>query len=290
MHNSSELTYYNIRGLKADPGLHSVKELLDWNCLIDRLYLYYEKFYEKLYFRETAVLMLYWAYQKELLSVVISEQALKLLVICLFINFGYGVTNILHRYSRNEEKIKEFKRMISYTKIMRNGETAIDPELISLHTQYSVQEKRGFYMPTRKQYLQMKEIVPIYFPLFPMKAAEEAEEQREVEKPIKVVLDHHHENMSICKNIQKIFKFLFNKLNTNMRVTVDFEERIAYRHEYSEQFELEFLHPVFNTSLCTIKDTDARKLRSEINAVHSSFSNQHEVIDIIKDMFSKHRA
>ena len=83
---------------------------------------------------------------------------------------GVAILYVSHR-------LEEVFELCDRLTIMRNGETAIDPELIALHTQYSVQEKRGFYMPTRKQYLQMKEIVPIYFPLFPMKAAEEADKK-----------------------------------------------------------------------------------------------------------------
>ena len=69
--------------------------MLDGKYLVDRLVQYYEHFYHKLYFKETMSYFLYWAYQKGLLEYVIPEEALKLLVICLFINFGYGVFNIV---------------------------------------------------------------------------------------------------------------------------------------------------------------------------------------------------
>ena len=80
-------------------------------------------FYEKVYFRETTILMLYWAHQKELLHDIISEHSIKLLIICIFINFGYGVTNVIHQYSHNSEKKKIFSKMHSFSKINNKGET-----------------------------------------------------------------------------------------------------------------------------------------------------------------------
>jgi hypothetical protein len=52
------------------------------------------------------ILVLYWAYQKDLLEHVIPEEALKLLVICNFINFGYSVENIINLETNKPEKIR----------------------------------------------------------------------------------------------------------------------------------------------------------------------------------------
>lgn len=73
VHTESEMVFYSIRSLKTDSRSHKKPEMLDpkylVNCLID----YYSHFYHKLYFRETLILFLYWAHQKDLLDHVISE-------------------------------------------------------------------------------------------------------------------------------------------------------------------------------------------------------------------------
>ena len=75
--------------------------------------------------------ILYWAYQKDLFNYELTEHTLKIIIICIFINFGYGVTNIIEEYSKNGDKIKENKVMNSFTRINNRGETEIDDTLIN---------------------------------------------------------------------------------------------------------------------------------------------------------------
>lgn len=123
VHNESEMCFYNLRILKTESRLHRDPRMLDSKFLVDKLYEYYEHFYQKLYFRETMILVLFWAHQRDLLDHIISEEALKLLVICIFVNYGYGVNNIVHVESENKEKIKTFKRMSTYARMNARGET-----------------------------------------------------------------------------------------------------------------------------------------------------------------------
>lgn len=38
-----------------------------------------------------------------------------------------------------------------------------------------------------------------------------------------------------------------------MKFIVDIEEKSAYRQEYSENFEMEIIHPVLGTIVCKLK-------------------------------------
>lgn len=67
MHNKSEMCLYNIRCLKTDARFHRDPWMLDSKFLVDKLYEYYAFFYKKIYLRETMILMLYWAHQRDLL-------------------------------------------------------------------------------------------------------------------------------------------------------------------------------------------------------------------------------
>ena len=67
-------------------------------------------------------MFLYWAYKKNIIEYKISEQGLKLLVICNFINFGYSVYHVAYEYSKVEENQKAFKKMLAYSKINIAGE------------------------------------------------------------------------------------------------------------------------------------------------------------------------
>lgn len=41
-------------------------------------------------------------------------------------------------------------------------------ELITQFDNYTIQEKRGFYMMSTKKFMQIKDILPIHFPLLPL--------------------------------------------------------------------------------------------------------------------------
>lgn len=75
---------------------------------------------------------------------------------------------------------------------------------------------------SKKKYQLIKDIVPVYYPILPLSGREEEKYRTEAEGNIKGVLDHDKENMSICKNIYKIFHFLRNKFQKQMRFVVDF--------------------------------------------------------------------
>lgn len=162
------MCFYNIRCLKGDSNLHRDPRMLDSKYLIDQLYKYYEHFYSKIFFKETMILVIFWAHQKNMLNHVISEEALKLLVICIFINFGYGVRNVIREEADNPQKINYFRKMNSYSKLNSKGETEIMEELKTQFHNYTIQEKRGFYLPAKKKYMQIKDIVPVYYPLLPL--------------------------------------------------------------------------------------------------------------------------
>ena len=129
VHTGSEMAFYNIRCLRTQPSLHRNPGMLDSKYLVNKLYEYYDHFYHQLYFRETMTLILYWAYQKDLLDHVISEEALKLIVICIFINFGYGVNNIVCIETQQHHNIQLFKQMNSYSRVNSRGDTEVMPEL-----------------------------------------------------------------------------------------------------------------------------------------------------------------
>jgi hypothetical protein len=115
--------YYNIRIVKNDQNLHSRKEFLDPRHLIDKLYQYYSRYYRRLFFEETSILVLYWAYQKELINEDLSEHVIKLIVICNFINFGYGFPNVVYQHLNKEEILKENNKMYTYARNNQKGET-----------------------------------------------------------------------------------------------------------------------------------------------------------------------
>lgn len=70
--------------------------------------------------------------------------------------------------------------------------------------------------------MQIKDIVPIYFPILPLEREEEDKFKQDIEKAVKAVIEHEKENMSICKNLAKLFKFLHNKFEKQMKLVVDF--------------------------------------------------------------------
>jgi hypothetical protein len=78
-------------------------------------------------------------------------------------------------------------------------------------------------MASRKKFMQVKDIIPIYFPIVPLSAEKDDKEREEAHKNISTVLTHEREKMSICKNIFKIFKFLHNKFDKRMKLVIDFE-------------------------------------------------------------------
>ena len=123
LHNNSQLIYYNIRTIETDTSLHKTPALFDSWHLIDKLFEYYCTYYAKLFFSETASLVLYWAYQKDLINEDLGEHAIKLLVICNFINFSYGVPNIVYQRLNNPQSTKEANKMIGFAKINSRGET-----------------------------------------------------------------------------------------------------------------------------------------------------------------------
>ena len=47
--------------------------MLDGKYLVDKLVEYYNHFYNSIYFKETMVVVLYWAFQKDLLEFCIPE-------------------------------------------------------------------------------------------------------------------------------------------------------------------------------------------------------------------------
>jgi hypothetical protein len=74
-----------------------------------------------------------------------------------------------------------------------------------------------------------------------------------------------------------------------MKLVVDFEEKLAYRQEFSESFEMEILHPVLNNSLCRIEGHAIRRLKIEINNIYEGFNKLNDPITVIKEMFCKKR-
>ena len=42
------------------------------------------------------------------------------------------------------------------------------PELTTQYSNYTIQEKRGFYMPGKKKFMQIRDIIPICFPILPL--------------------------------------------------------------------------------------------------------------------------
>lgn len=80
--------------------------------------------------------------------------------------------------------------MISYSKINPRGQTEIDDKLLENHLNYTIEEKRGFYMASRKKFMQIKEIIPICFPLVPLNSAEDHKEKEEVKKNISIAVNN----------------------------------------------------------------------------------------------------
>ena len=105
---------------------------------------------------------------------------LKLVIICNFINFGYGIPNIVYQHLNNKEILKENNKMFSFARINQSGETEIDEALVSRYHNYTIEEKRGFYMSSKKKFMQIKEITPIWFPLVPLTADKDSREKSEV--------------------------------------------------------------------------------------------------------------
>lgn len=86
--------------------------------------------------------------------------------------------------------------------------------------------------------MQIKDLVPVSFPILPLTNEQERKIATAVSKAIKGPIQHPTETMSICKNISKIFRFLHNKFEKPMRLVVDFNVPSAYRSQFAETFEL----------------------------------------------------
>ena len=86
--------------------------------------------------------------------------------------------------------------------------------------------------------MQIRDIVPVLFPILPLQNEQERKITTAVSKAIKGPIEHPTETMSICKNISKIFRFLHNKFEKPMRLVIDFSVHSAYRSQFAETFEL----------------------------------------------------
>jgi hypothetical protein len=96
LHSRAELIYYKIKRVSVKSNYHQYIDCLDKDILVDRLFNFYKTTYKKFYFEEISVLFMYWAYIRNFLKEeYIGPSAIKMLVICLFLDFGYGVKNVL---------------------------------------------------------------------------------------------------------------------------------------------------------------------------------------------------
>ena len=55
----------------------------------------------------------------------------------------------------------------------QTGEAHISPDLIEQYRNYTIQEKRGFYMTNINKFMQIKDIIPVSFPVLPLSGQEE---------------------------------------------------------------------------------------------------------------------
>lgn len=107
-HTSSELVYYKIRRLPISQNHHKYVDCLDKDILVDRLWSFYKTTYKKLLFEEVSVFILYWAYVKKFLNEeYLSPSAVKMMIICLFLDSGYGVDNVLNSWKKHFWKPQE---------------------------------------------------------------------------------------------------------------------------------------------------------------------------------------
>jgi hypothetical protein len=120
----------------------------------------------------------------------ISEHALKLIIICSFLNFGYGVLNVIPHSMNNKEILKENAKMFGYARINNKGETEISEDLKKYHINYTIEEKRGFYMASKKRFMQIKDIIPICYPIVPLKNDLDAKYREEIRNTILPVLNN----------------------------------------------------------------------------------------------------
>ena len=67
--------------------------------------------------------------------------------------------------ANNQKVIEENRKMNGFMRINKKGETEIDPQLVKYYKRYTIQEKKGFYMPRIKRFMKIKDILPIHFPL-----------------------------------------------------------------------------------------------------------------------------
>lgn len=96
------MVYYKIRRVQVNTEDHVYVDCLDKDILVDRLFNFYKIAYRKFHFEEVAVFVMYWAYIRRFLNEdYISPSAMKMLIICLFLNnFGYGIENVLESFQK----------------------------------------------------------------------------------------------------------------------------------------------------------------------------------------------
>ncbi len=95
----AQLVYYRIRKVTQNYQYHRERDCMDRDLIVDRLFHFYKITYQHFYFEEVAVYFMYWAYTKRFLNQeYISDSSIKILIICLFLNFGLGIKNILMSY------------------------------------------------------------------------------------------------------------------------------------------------------------------------------------------------
>lgn len=80
--------------------------------------------------------------------------------------------------------------MFAYARINNKGETEIDEDLKKYHINYTIEEKRGFYMASKKRFMQIKDIIAICYPIVPLKSEIDAKHREEIRHSILLVLNN----------------------------------------------------------------------------------------------------
>jgi hypothetical protein len=85
-----------------------------------------------------------------------------MMAIWMFMDFGYGVENVLTSFKKHfwasESKCLEMARTT------RTGECTIDKEILK-YRNFSIEEKKGFYIVSQRKYQIIRQIEPVLYPI-----------------------------------------------------------------------------------------------------------------------------
>ena len=162
--------------------------------------------------------MLYWAYKKNILSNdKLSISACVILTLFYFIKSGNNTFyNIIKEYRLNhEEQLQKLRKM--YT-IDKNYNTKLHSQLY-LSANFTLKERKTFYLPKKNDYMRINEILPIPFPVSEFDISTESKKIRQFNKKTDVTYQKSPTEIFLM-----IMMFINRCIERSQKITIDLRQ------------------------------------------------------------------